>query len=105
MTEEEVKEAGYNYSVGKFPFIASGKSLAIGEEEGFVKVLINKDNGQILGAHMIGHEVTELVSNFSIAMSAEMTVDKFLHTVFPHPTLSEAIAEAVMSGCQKGIHY
>lgn len=105
LTEEQVVEAGYDYAIGKFPFIASGKALAISEEEGFVKVILNKKDGQILGAHMVGHEVTELVSNFSLAISSNISADKFLHSVFPHPTLSEALAEAVMNACNKGVHY
>lgn len=105
ITEEQAKKKEYDYSVGKFPFMANGKSLAIGEQEGFVKVIVDKTTGKILGAHMVGCEVTELISNFSLAMSCNITADKFLHAIFPHPTLSEAIAETMMSSCKKPIHF
>lgn len=95
LKESEIKEAGMSYKTGIFPFLASGKALAMKEGDGFVKVYTHTETGEILGAHMVGADVTELVSNYALGMTGELSVHEFLQTVFPHPTLSEAIHESI----------
>ncbi|MGH6742517.1 MAG: dihydrolipoyl dehydrogenase, partial [Bradyrhizobium sp.] len=96
MTEARAKASGRKIKVGKFPFIGNGKAIALGEDQGLVNVIFDKQSGQLLGAHMIGAEVTELIQGYVIAMNLETTEEELMHTVFPHPTLSEMMGEAVL---------
>jgi dihydrolipoamide dehydrogenase len=96
LTEAKAKEAGREVRIGKFPFAANGKAIALGEDQGFIKVLFDKKTGQLVGAHMVGAEVTELIQGYVVAMNLETTEEELMHTVFPHPTLSEMMKEAVL---------
>ena len=96
LTEKAAKEKKPDIRVGRFPFMASGKAIAMGEDQGLVKVIFDKMTGQFLGAHMIGAEVTELIQGYVVAMNLETTEEELMRTVFPHPTLSEAMHEAVL---------
>ena len=93
------------YKVGKFPFSASGKALAVGEPEGFVKVIIGEPHGEILGAHIIGPEATELIAELGLAMTLESTFEEIEETIHAHPTLSEAVHEAAGAAFGMAIHY
>ncbi|MBN1403852.1 MAG: dihydrolipoyl dehydrogenase [Opitutales bacterium] len=104
VTEKKLKEQGVAYKVGKFPFTASGKAVAMGEPEGFIKVLSGEKYGEILGAHIIGPEATELITEFGLAMNCELTLDDMHATIHAHPTLSEAMAEAVAATHGEAIH-
>ena len=95
-TEARAKEGGREIRVGRFPFVGNGKAIALGEDQGLVKVVFDKKTGQLLGAHMIGAEVTELIQGYVVAMNLETTEEELMHTVFPHPTLSEMMKEAVL---------
>lgn len=105
LTERAAKEQGLNFKVGKFPFMGNGKAIALGEPEGLVKTIFDAKTGELLGAHMIGAEVTELIQGFVIGKSAELTEAEFMHTVFPHPTLSEMMHESVLNAYGKTIHF
>jgi dihydrolipoamide dehydrogenase len=96
LTEARAKEGGREIRVGRFPFVGNGKAIALGEDQGLVKVIFDKKTGQLLGAHMIGAEVTELIQGYVVAMNLETTEQELMHTVFPHPTLSEMMKEAVL---------
>ena len=96
LTEAAAKEKKIDIRVGRFPFIGNGKAIALGEDQGFVKVIFDKKTGQLLGAHMVGAEVTELIQGYVVAMNLETTEEELMHTVFPHPTLSEMMKEAVL---------
>jgi len=96
LTEAKAKEAGKDIRVGRFPFVANGKAIAQGEDQGMVKVIFDKKTGQLLGAHMVGSEVTELIQGFVVAMNLETTEEELFHTIFPHPTISETMKEAVL---------
>lgn len=96
LTEAKAKENGREIRVGRFPFVGNGKAIALGEEQGLVKVIFDKKTGQLLGAHMVGAEVTELIQGYVVAMNLETTEEELMHTVFPHPTLSEMMKEAVL---------
>ena len=96
LTEQAAKEKKLDIRVGKFPFIGNGKAIALGEDQGLVKVIFDKKTGQLLGAHMVGAEVTELIQGYVVAMNLETTEEELMHTVFPHPTLSEMMKEAVL---------
>jgi dihydrolipoamide dehydrogenase len=96
LTEAKAKEQGRDIRVGKFPFAGNGKAIALGEDQGFIKVVFDKKTGQLLGAHMVGAEVTELIQGYVVAMNLETTEEELMHTVFPHPTLSEMMKEAVL---------
>ncbi len=96
LTEAAAKEKKLDIRVGRFPFIGNGKAIALGEDQGLVKVIFDKASGQLLGAHMIGAEVTELIQGYVVAMNLETTEEELMHTVFPHPTLSEMMGEAVL---------
>jgi dihydrolipoamide dehydrogenase len=96
LTEQAAKEQKLDIRVGRFPFIGNGKAIALGEDQGLVKVIFAKGTGQLLGAHMVGAEVTELIQGYVIAMNLETTEQELMHTVFPHPTLSEMMKEAVL---------
>lgn len=105
LTEDKAKEAGYNIKVGKFPFIGNGKAIALGDTEGLIKTIFNVDTGELLGAHMIGAEVTEMIQGFVIGKTAELTEEDFFHTIFPHPTLSEMMHEASLDAWKKALHF
>jgi dihydrolipoamide dehydrogenase len=94
--EAKAKEAGREVRVGRFPFVGNGKAIAQGEDQGMVKVVFDKKTGQLLGAHMVGSEVTELIQGFVVAMNLETTEEELMHTIFPHPTISETMKEAVL---------
>jgi dihydrolipoamide dehydrogenase len=96
LTEATAKEGGREIRVGRFPFVGNGKAIALGEDQGLVKVIFDKKTGQLLGAHMIGAEVTELIQGYVVAMNLETTEEELMHTIFPHPTLSEMMKEAVL---------
>ncbi len=96
LTEARAKEAGRDIRVGRFPFIGNGKAVAMGETDGMVKTIFDKKTGELLGAHMVGPEVTELIQGFVVAMNLETTEEELIHTIFPHPTLSEAMKESVL---------
>ena len=104
LTEARAREAGHAVKVGKFPFIGNGKAIALGETEGFIKTVFDANTGELLGAHMIGAEVTELIHGYTIGKTAELVEDDFIHTVFPHPTLSEMMHESVLSAEGRVIH-
>jgi dihydrolipoamide dehydrogenase len=104
LTEAKAKEAGRELKVGRFPFIGNGKAIALGEPEGIVKTIFDAKTGQLLGAHMAGAEVTELIQGFVIAMNLETTEEDLIHAVFPHPTLSEAMHESVLDAYGRVIH-
>ena len=105
MTERAAKEAGYDVKVGKFPFLGNGKAIALGEPEGMVKTLFDVKTGELLGAHMIGAEVTELIQGYVVARTLETTEAELMHTVFPHPTLSEMMHESVLDAYGRAIHF
>ncbi len=96
LTEQAAKEKKLDVRVGRFPFAANGKAIALGEDQGMVKVIFDKKTGQLLGAHMVGAEVTELIQGYVVAMNLETTEEELMHTVFPHPTLSEMMKESVL---------
>ena len=104
LTEAKAKEAGHKVKVGRFPFIGNGKAIALGEPEGLVKTVFDADTGELLGAHMAGAEVTELIQGFVIAMNLETTEQELMHAVFPHPTLSEMMHESVLDAYGQVIH-
>ena len=104
LTEAKAKEAGYDVKVGNFPFIGNGKAIALGEAEGFIKTVFDAKTGELLGAHMVGAEVTELIQGYTIGKTAELVEADFMHTVFPHPTLSEMMHESVLGAYGKMLH-
>ena len=104
MTEKAAKEAGYELKIGKFPFTASGKASAAGNKDGFVKVIFDAKYGELLGAHMIGDNVTEMIAEAVVARKLETTGHELLKAVHPHPTMSEAIMEAVAAAYGEVIH-
>jgi dihydrolipoamide dehydrogenase len=104
LTEAKAKEAGYELKVGNFPFIGNGKAIALGEAEGFIKTIFDAKTGELLGAHMIGAEVTELIQGYTIGKTAELVEVDFMNTVFPHPTLSEMMHESVLGAYGKMLH-
>ena len=104
MTEKQAKEAGYELKVGKFPFTASGKASASGHKDGFVKVIYDAKYGELLGAHMIGANVTEMIAEIVVARKLETTGYEILKSVHPHPTLSEAVMEATADAYGEVIH-
>jgi dihydrolipoamide dehydrogenase len=104
LTEAKAKEAGHEVKVGRFPFMGNGKAIALGEPEGLVKTIFDAKTGQLLGAHMIGAEVTELIQGYVVAMQLETTEEDLMHTVFPHPTLSEMMHESVLDAYGRVIH-
>jgi len=105
LTEAKAKEGGRAVKVGKFPFIGNGKAIALGEAEGFVKTVFDATTGELLGAHMVGAEVTELIQGYAVARQLETTEEDLMHTVFPHPTLSEMMHESVLDAYGRAIHY
>jgi dihydrolipoamide dehydrogenase len=105
LTEEKAKAAGHQIKVGRFPFIGNGKAIALGEPEGMVKTIFDAKTGELLGAHMIGAEVTELIQGYVIGRTLETTEQDLMNTVFPHPTLSEMMHEAVLDAYGRAIHF
>ncbi|OYV35131.1 MAG: dihydrolipoyl dehydrogenase, partial [Acidocella sp. 20-61-6] len=105
LTEAKAKAAGHEVKVGRFPFIGNGKAIAMGEPEGFVKTVFDAKTGELLGAHMIGAEVTEMIQGYVIARTLETTEAELMHTVFPHPTISEAMHESVLDAYGRVIHF
>ena len=104
LTEQAAKEKKIDIRVGRFPFMGNGKAIALGEDQGLVKVIFEKNTGQLLGAHMIGAEVTELIQGYVVAMNLETTEEELMHTVFPHPTLSEMMKEAVLDAYGRALN-
>jgi dihydrolipoamide dehydrogenase len=104
LTEAKAKEAGYNVKAGTFPFIGNGKAIALGEAEGFIKTVFDAKTGELLGAHMIGAEVTELIQGYTIGKTLETTEAELMATVFPHPTLSEMMHESVLAAYGRTLH-
>ncbi|KQO67323.1 dihydrolipoyl dehydrogenase [Methylobacterium sp. Leaf89] len=104
LTEAKAKEQGFAVKVGRFPFAGNGKAIALGEPDGLVKTIFDAKTGQLLGAHMVGAEVTELIQGYVVAMNLETTEEDLMHTVFPHPTLSEMMHESVLDAYGKVIH-
>ncbi|MGZ9097808.1 MAG: dihydrolipoyl dehydrogenase [Micavibrio sp.] len=105
LTEKAAKEKGYELKVGRFPFIGNGKAIALGEPEGLVKTIFDAKTGELLGAHMIGAEVTEMIQGYVVGKSMEATELDFMHTIFPHPTLSEMMHESVLSAYGRAVHF
>ena len=104
LTEAQSLEAGYDVRVGRFPFVGNGKAIALGEPEGMVKTIFDSKTGELLGAHMIGAEVTELIQGYVVGRQLESTEEDFMQTVFPHPTLSEMMHESVLDAWDRAIH-
>ena len=104
MTEQQAKDKKITVKVGKFPFMANGKAIALGEAEGLIKTVFDAKTGELLGAHMIGTEVTELIGGYTVAQKLETTEEDLMHTVFPHPTLSEMMHESVLDAFDRAIH-
>ena len=105
LTEAKAKEQGYDIKVGKFPFIGNGKAIALGEPEGLIKTIFDAKTGELLGAHMVGAEVTELIQGYVIGRQLETTEEDLMNTVFPHPTLSEMMHESVLDAYGRAIHF
>lgn len=105
LREEEAKNMGYQIKVGKFPLIGNGKAIALGDPEGMVKTIFDSKTGELLGAHMVGPEVTEMIQGYTIGMNLETTENELINTIFPHPTLSESMHEAVLAAFGRAIHY
>ncbi|MDB5403107.1 MAG: dihydrolipoamide dehydrogenase [Rhodopila sp.] len=105
LTEARAREQGHEVKVGHFPFIGNGKAIAMGEPEGMIKTVFDAKTGEMLGAHMVGAEVTELIQGYTIARTLETTEAELIHTVFPHPTVSETMHEAVLDAYKRAIHF
>jgi len=105
LTEQQAKDKGYKIKVGRFPFLANGKAIALGEPEGLVKTIFDEKTGELLGAHMVGAEVTEMIQGYGIARTLETTEAELMHTIFPHPTLSEMMHESVLDAYGKALHF
>ena len=104
LTEQAAKEKKLDIRVGRFPFVGNGKAIALGEDQGLVKVIFEKKTGELLGAHMVGAEVTELIQGYVVAMNLETTEEELIHTIFPHPTLSEMMKEAVLDAYGRALN-
>ena len=105
LTEAAAKAAGHEVRVGRFPFAGNGKAIALGDTEGLVKTVFDSKTGELLGAHMIGAEVTELIQGYCVAKTLETTESELMHTIFPHPTLSEMMHESVLEAYGRVIHF
>ena len=105
MTEAAARDAGHEIRVGRFPFVGNGKAIAMGDDQGLVKTIFDEKTGELLGAHMVGPEVTELIQGYAIARTLEVTEAELMQTVFPHPTLSEAMHESVLDAFDRAIHF
>jgi dihydrolipoamide dehydrogenase len=104
LTEAEARQGGREVRLGKFPFTASGKAVALGETDGFVKVVADQKSGEILGVHIIGPEATEIIHEFAVGRTLEATLEEIIHTIHAHPTLSEAALEATLAALGQAIH-
>ena len=104
LTEAAAKEAGREIRVGRYSFSANGKAIALGEDNGMIKTIFDKNTGELLGAHMVGAEVTELIQGFVVAMNLETTEEELMHTIFPHPTLSEMMKESVLDAYGRALN-
>ena len=104
LTEAAAREAGREIRVGRFPFVGNGKAIALGETEGLVKTIFDAQTGELLGAHLIGAEVTELIQGFVLAMNLETTEAELMHSIFPHPTLSEMMHESTLDAFGRVLH-
>jgi dihydrolipoamide dehydrogenase len=104
LSEARAKAAGKQVKIGRFPFIGNGKAIAMGEPEGMVKTVFDAETGELLGAHMVGAEVTEMIQGYTIARTLESTEQELINTVFPHPTISETMHEAVLAAYGRAIH-
>ncbi|MDF1608927.1 dihydrolipoyl dehydrogenase [Hoeflea sp. YIM 152468] len=104
LTEARARELGRDIRVGRFPFVANGKAIALGEDQGMVKTIFDKKTGELLGAHLVGAEVTELIQGFVVAMNLETTEEELMHTVFPHPTISETLKESVLDAYGRALN-
>jgi dihydrolipoamide dehydrogenase len=104
LTEAKAKEAGHDIRVGRFPFVANGKAVALGDDQGLVKTIFDRKTGQLLGAHLVGPEVTELIQGFVVAMNLETTEEELFHTIFPHPTLSETMKESALDAYGRALN-
>ncbi len=104
-TEAAAKAKGHEVKVGRFPFVGNGKAIALGETEGFIKTVFDAKTGELLGAHMVGAEVTELIQGYVVAKTLETTEEQLMHTIFPHPTLSEMMHESVLDAYGRAIHF
>ena len=105
LTEEKAKAEGYHVKVGRFPLLANGKAIAMGEDEGLIKTIFCSKTGALLGAHLIGAEVTEMIQGYAIAKSLETTEAELMHTIFPHPTISESMHESVLDAFDRAVHF
>ncbi len=105
LTEAAAIEAGHDIRVGRFPMLANGKAIALGDDQGLVKTVFDKNTGELLGAHMVGPEVTELIQGYAVARTLEATEAELMQTIFPHPTLSEAMHESVLDAYGRAIHF
>jgi dihydrolipoamide dehydrogenase len=105
LTEKAAKAKGHQVRVGRFPFMGNGKAIALGEPEGLIKTVFDAKSGELLGAHMIGAEVTELIQGYTIAKTLETTEAELMHTIFPHPTLSEMMHESVLDAYGRAVHF
>jgi dihydrolipoamide dehydrogenase len=104
LTEAKAKAEGRDIRVGRFPFVANGKAIALGEDQGMVKTIFDKKTGELLGAHLVGAEVTELIQGFVVAMNLETTEEELMHTIFPHPTISETLKESVLDAYGRALN-
>ncbi|MCH8489842.1 MAG: FAD-dependent oxidoreductase, partial [Oceanicaulis sp.] len=105
LTEARAEEAGHELKIGRFPFVGNGKAIALGEDQGLIKTIFDAKTGELLGAHMIGAEVTELIQGFAVGKTLEATEAEFMHTIFPHPTLSEMMHESVLDAYGRALHF
>ena len=105
MTEQAAKDAGRKLKVGRFPYMGNGKAIALGETDGMIKTIFDAETGEMLGAHMVGAEVTELIQGYCVAKALETTESELMHTIFPHPTLSEMMHESVLDAYGRAIHF
>ena len=105
MTEAAAKQAGHDLKIGQFPFTGNGKAMALGDDGGFVKTIFDAKTGELLGAHLVGPEVTELIQGYAIARTLEATEAELIATIFPHPTLSESMHESVLDAFDRAIHF
>jgi len=105
MTEQAARDAGHDIRVGRFPMLANGKAIALGDDQGLIKTIFDKQTGELLGAHMVGPEVTELIQGYAVARTLEATEAELMQTIFPHPTLSEAMHESVLDAYGRAIHF
>lgn len=104
-TEKQAEKLGKKLKIGKYPFIANGKALAMGSTEGFIKVIFDEASGELLGAHMVGDEVTEMINGYAFAQALETTEQELIETIIPHPTMAESMHEAVLAAYGRAIHY